>query len=218
VTLASLEAVTESIDSSEIGRLINYIRGFASKLEAEKIKERTMRVKRARLKEGRLPQGTGVGIYGYDWDEETKKRVINKSGAVMVRRVFDMIIDGYSCFHISRELNREGIPTKTGKIWHPLTIRRIVVNASYSGKTIFNQTRRVGNRTETKPESEWFILNDVTPPIIGRELFNRAQKKLRERHSAQGRALVEYLLRGRVYCPTCGSKVTGTILNRRYRH
>ena len=33
-----LKAVTEDIEKSEIGRLINYIRGFASKLEAEKIK------------------------------------------------------------------------------------------------------------------------------------------------------------------------------------
>ena len=38
-----LEAVTETVDSSELGKLISYIRGFASKLEAEKIRERTMR-------------------------------------------------------------------------------------------------------------------------------------------------------------------------------
>ena len=147
-----LEAVTEDIDSSEIGRLINYIRGFASKLEAEKIKERTMRGKRARLKEGRLPQGTGVGIYGYDWDEEAKKRVINKSEAVVVRKIFDMVIDSYSCFHIARELNREGILTKTRKQWHPLTIRRLLMNPAYHGETIFNQTRRIGTRAEKRSE------------------------------------------------------------------
>ncbi|MFC1956730.1 recombinase family protein [Chloroflexota bacterium] len=213
-----LEAVTENIDSSEIGRLINYIRGFASKLEAEKIKERTMRGKRARLKEGRLPQGTGVGIYGYDWDEETKKRVINKSEAMVVRRISDMAIDGCSCFHIARELNREGILTKTGKQWHPLTIRRLVMNPAYYGETIFNQTRRIGTRTEKRPGSEWVILHDVTPPIISQELFNRAQRKLSERQSVPGRALVEYLLRGHVYCPACGSKITGTMLNRKYRY
>ncbi|GAG91185.1 unnamed protein product, partial [marine sediment metagenome] len=39
----TLEAVTETVDSTELGKLISYIRGFASKLEAEKIRERTMR-------------------------------------------------------------------------------------------------------------------------------------------------------------------------------
>jgi site-specific DNA recombinase len=34
----TLEAVTETMDNSEVGRLISYIRGFASKLEAQKIK------------------------------------------------------------------------------------------------------------------------------------------------------------------------------------
>jgi site-specific DNA recombinase len=71
-----LEAVTEDIDNSELGKLISYIRGFASKLEAEKIKERTMRGKKEFLKSGKLPQGTGIGIYGYAWDKDTKTRKI----------------------------------------------------------------------------------------------------------------------------------------------
>lgn len=33
----TLEAVTETVESTEVGKLINYIRGFASKLEADKI-------------------------------------------------------------------------------------------------------------------------------------------------------------------------------------
>ena len=47
-----LETVTEDVDNSELGKLISYIRGYASKLEAEKIRERTIRGKRARA-EGR---------------------------------------------------------------------------------------------------------------------------------------------------------------------
>ena len=44
----TLEAVTEDVDNSELGKLISYIRGFASKLEAEKIRKRTMRGKMAK--------------------------------------------------------------------------------------------------------------------------------------------------------------------------
>ncbi len=68
----TLEAVSETVDSSELGKLINYIRGFASKLEAEKIRERTMRGKSAYLQMGKLPTGTGKGLYGYKWDSKEK--------------------------------------------------------------------------------------------------------------------------------------------------
>ena len=58
----TLEAVTEDIDNSELGKLISYIRGFSSKLEAEKIRERTMRGKQEYVKMGKLPIGTGKGF------------------------------------------------------------------------------------------------------------------------------------------------------------
>ena len=45
------------MDDSDLGKLISYIRGFASKLEAEKIKERTLRGKGERAKEGTIPHG-----------------------------------------------------------------------------------------------------------------------------------------------------------------
>ena len=61
---------------------ISYIRGFASKLEAEKIKGRTMRGKRTRAMRGELPQGTGVGMYGYEWNKESKKRDIIKPAGI----------------------------------------------------------------------------------------------------------------------------------------
>ena len=86
----TLEAVTEDVDSSELGKLISYIRGFASKLEAEKIRERTMRGKMAYLKDGKLPQGTGIGIYGYSWDKTTGKRQIIDHEADTVRKMFNM--------------------------------------------------------------------------------------------------------------------------------
>jgi site-specific DNA recombinase len=87
-----LEAVAESVDNSELGKLISYIRGFASKLEAEKIRERTMRGKRARAKEGRMPGGSGSRIYGYDYIKVSQKgggrRVINEVETKWVRDIY----------------------------------------------------------------------------------------------------------------------------------
>jgi DNA invertase Pin-like site-specific DNA recombinase len=47
----TLEAITEDVSNSELGKVISYIRSFASKLEAEKIRERTMWGNEANIKE-----------------------------------------------------------------------------------------------------------------------------------------------------------------------
>ena len=60
----TLESITEDIDKSPLGEAITYLRGTFAQIEAEKIKERTMRGKLARVKEGKFPQGTGIGIFG----------------------------------------------------------------------------------------------------------------------------------------------------------
>ena len=72
----ALIMVTEDIDSSDMGKLIAYIKGFGAKKEAEKIKERTMRGKRERIKSGKLPTGRGI-LYGYDYDRELGINVAN---------------------------------------------------------------------------------------------------------------------------------------------
>jgi len=61
-----LETVTEDVDSSELGKLISYIRGYASKVEAQKIRERTMRGGRLEQKKG-VFCGGGAKLYGYDY-------------------------------------------------------------------------------------------------------------------------------------------------------
>ncbi len=214
-----LEAVTETVDSSELGKLINYIRGFASKLEAEKIRERTMRGKRAWLKEGKLPQGTGRGLFGYDWNPESKSRVIRQNEALVVKRIFELIAEGNSVLGVAKKLNTEGVPTKGGLAWYPPTVRKIVTNPAYCGETLFNRTRRVGKTRKVKrPKDEWITLSNVTPPIIDKALWEKAQEALKQPQFKPGKALFDYLLRGYVYCISCRSRLTGTTLGRTRRY
>ena len=48
----ALEAVTETVDNSEVGKLVFYIKGYAAKLDAERRRDATGRGKRALLKQG----------------------------------------------------------------------------------------------------------------------------------------------------------------------
>ncbi|MDO8672742.1 MAG: recombinase family protein [Dehalococcoidia bacterium] len=216
----TLEAVTETVETSELGRLISYIRGFASKLEAEKIRERTMRGKLAHLKNGRLPQGTGIGIYGYAWDKATGRRVIIDQETETVRRIFSMAITGTSTNLIAISLNKAGVTTKSGSLWHPLTVRRILNNCTYAGKTYFGQTKRVSkSKVVAQPKETWFLLPDVTPPIITQEIFDQAQATIgNAKHVRPLKANAAYLLTGFVRCSKCGSTIGGTTLQGKYRY
>lgn len=104
-----LESVTEDIDKSPLGEAITYLRGTFAQIEAEKIRERTMRGKLAHVKEGRLPQGTGIGIYGYDWHKASGKRTIIEEEAKIVQKIFRMALKGVSFNQIALQLNQQGI-------------------------------------------------------------------------------------------------------------
>jgi len=209
-----LETVTEDVDTSELGKLISYIRGYASKVEAEKIRERTMRGKLARAKEGRIPSGSGSTIYGYDYlrvsQENGGRRVINETEASWVRKVFEWLVhEGLSTSAIVYRLRTMNVPTKFGKIWIRESIQTMLKNPSYTGKTyVFTSVK--GGKKLTKPQAEWIEIPGVTPAIITQELFEDAQKQLQANRDKSLRNVKhEYLLHGHVRCRQCGRAYYG---------
>jgi site-specific DNA recombinase len=153
-----LEAVTETVDSTEVGKLITYIRGFADKLEAEKIKERSVRGRKATAREGRMPGGFQK-TYGYDYvkiikGEREARRVINETEASWVRQMFDWLInDGLSTNQILFRLRAHNAPTKNGKIWNRRSVQAILTNPAYTGKT-YAFTTAVGCKRFTRPQKD----------------------------------------------------------------
>lgn len=214
-----LVLVKEQFEDSLTGKVVAFIFGWASELEAAQIKERTRRGKKTKAENGFLPQGTGLGLYGYKWDKATKKRVIFEYEAKAVQRIFNMISEGKTRFEVARELNNSNVPTKSGSKWHPLTIERIVTNHSYTGITYFGKTTRDGKQTRHIPREKWLALKDVTPPIISQELFDRAQIMLKEsKELHRGRPQHEYLLTGHIKCGLCNSHAVGSCLLHKYRY
>jgi len=216
----TLESVTEDIDKSPLGEAITYLRGTFAQIETEKIRERTIRGKLARLKEGKLPQGTGIGIFGYSWDKTIGKRQIIDSEAETVLKIFGMAINGISTNKIAITLNESGIKTKSGSLWYPFTVRNILNNETYTGKTYFGKTKRVSKtRVEAQPKENWTLLPDVTPPIIDEETFKRTQEAIaKAKKSRPIKPNSPYLLTGFMKCSKCGSTIGGTTLSGKYRY
>jgi len=210
----TLEAVTETVDSSELGKLISYIRGFASKLEAEKIKERTSRGRKAKAKQGMIPGGGFSHIFGYDYinkiGQQSGRRVINENEAEIVRKIYHWLVDDHmTTFAIVFKLRELQIPTKkSGSHWRRSTVYNILTNPAYTGRTYAFTT--ANHKQFSRDKADWIELPGVTPRIISDELFEAAQERLKlNKANAMRNTKRAYLLKGRVRCAQCGHTYTG---------
>jgi len=220
---AALEFVTEDFENTPEGRLILNVRAFAGEVERAKIAERTMRGKLERARAGKLPQGTGKGCYGYRYDSETGRRETEPFQTVVVQRIFQQYVDSQSFSQVSNELNEAGIPAFSGGQWYPLTIRRVLMNETYTGRAVYRKTKRLklrrsnghgpASRVVVQPQEEWVKVEGSTPRIIDETLWQRVQEILNDPERTRRRPTPRhYALRGRLKCGVCGSAMVGQTL------
>ena len=86
--------------------LIRFVQGFAGQQEREMITRRTMSGKLAVARSGRMPNGTGLGFFGYDYNPIKKVRTANEAEANQVRRIFREAAGGKSVYRIASEPER----------------------------------------------------------------------------------------------------------------
>lgn len=227
----SLIFVTEPLDNSMEGQLLGFVRGWASKLEAVRMRERSIRGKRSRALAGRLPSGTGHKLYGYHYIPGKGigegVRYINEAEAKWVREMYRWLIEeGQSINGITRKLRALGVPSPTGAgFWTRQTVYRMLTNPAYIGKTYaFTHTyveprrrrkpdaRRKNTGIRWRPKEEWIEIPNATPPIISQELFEAAQNQLKRNKELSSRnAKRQYLLSGYVFCSRCNRRYIGYV-------
>ncbi|MFC1874873.1 recombinase family protein [Chloroflexota bacterium] len=224
----ALIMVTEDVDSSDMGKLITYIKGFAAKLEAEKIKERTIRGKMQRVKEGRLPGGRFTKLYGYNYIKGKGLgegiRYKNNDESKVVQEICRLFIEeSMSLGKIMQRLNTFGILPPSGKgLWNRTGVHYILRNPAYIGRTYLFTRYKVEAKRHLKqsrrnkfthvvmrPRDKWVELEGATPAIISEEIFNQVQWKLkRNKELASRNTKHDYLLAGYVFCGHCGRRYT----------
>jgi site-specific DNA recombinase len=122
-------------DTHEV-ELLKYLKGWVSKGERLKISERSRRGKREKARRGET-----VGVLrtprGFKYTQDRKALELDAHGMVIVRRIFELAADGRSLFVIKKALERDGVPTVTGKrLWNIKTLHRIVNNDVYRTRDI----------------------------------------------------------------------------------
>jgi site-specific DNA recombinase len=205
--------VTEPMDTSPEAALIRYVKGYAAQMEREKIRERMMRGRKAKLQSGK-PSFVGDGLFGYRSDRENERYVVDESEAVIVRRVFGLCLSGFGASFIAKRFNEEGIPspkasksTWKGKAhWCQAAIYNILKNPAYKGEEYGWRTKRVKGRDTKRPKSDWIKLPDgIRPAIVSISVWDSAQEILGARKGTAARNLKRpVLLRDHLHCSVCG--------------
>ncbi len=227
---AELHFVTEPLDTSPEAMLILYVKGYAGRVEREKIRERVLRGKKTRALQGKV-SNAGFDLYGYRREKEAGVRVIYEPEARHVRQIFTWVgIEGLSLKAVIRRLTEEGVPPPSvGKIrrystsdkvpqWGTGTLGRMLRERAYIGEAYawrYKGTRHNGKYKSgvSRPREEWIALPEqATPAIVSIDLWNAVQHRLDTNHGEHTRNLNKarrYLLRGLVYCAVCGRRMYG---------
>ncbi len=147
--------------------------------------------------------------------------VIVLEQAEMVRKIFDLYLQGLSLGQIKSYLESQGIKTVTGKeIWDTKTIQRILINEKYKGDTMlqktFTEDFMTGKKSKNIGQRSKYYVKDSHPAIIPAEVFDKVQEEMAKRamlvhkedgtiESSGNKYNGKYLLGNLLVCSDCGA-------------
>jgi len=164
--------------------------------------------------------------YGYcKGVEDRHKLVVDEYAANIVRRIFDMRLEGTGYAKIAAALNQEGIvsprrywyqlvgkdSSTISQLWTDSMVKIILHNETYIGNLCANRTGTRSYKDHTrieKPESEWIRKEAVHEAIIPIDTWKAVQKinaaaKCRAGHTPPALKLFS----GKLVCADCNSKL-----------
>lgn len=170
-----------------------------------------------------------VAIYGYKKDPEDKHHwLIDEEAAEIVRRIYNLSVEGYGVFEISNILTKDKIETPAHYLakrglgtqqhnidenhkydWSCSTVANIIAKPEYMGHTVnfrYYKKHYKDKHQLKRPPEEWVIFENTHEAIVDKETWELAQKlrKTVRRTDTTGAANP---LTGLVYCADCGAKM-----------
>lgn len=193
VNKVKLLCVSEDLGEGEIGELLNFVKGWASKLEATRIRERSLRNKRAKAELGEIPSGYGRygGYLGLQYEQDT--RIFNHiPGQIdIAKEILLRYAKGESASSITKDLQTRSVTGAGGKLLHRSSVNRVLAHSRvYSGIIKWSDIEITGK----------------VEPVITEEIASviEARLKLNREHSF-GFGQRKWFS-GRVFCGVCGRR------------
>lgn len=176
--------------STANGRFFVRMLTVLSQLEIEIVSERTKFGLNGAIKSGHLPGQVALGFR----KDGNRKTIIDPATAPIVKRVFDLYLQGKTFLQISNMFNEEKVLNKNWKDTH---IERIINNRLYMGD--YEMYKRLKEWKNVEP----VIYMNVVEPIIPRYIWEecQAQKIINQRTYTRDRV---YTFFQKLKCPKCG--------------
>ena len=222
-------AVNNGIDSDKQGDndftpFLNIMNEFYARDSSRKIQA----IFKARMQDGKRVSPSVP--YGYRRDPQDKQHlIVDEEAAAVVRRIFQMVIEGYGVKGIADVLTADKvlIPSAYAKLhnpendhskgfhdpclWSSTAVGYILEKQEYMGHTVLGKTicenYKTKKRRKAKPE-ELMIFRDTHEAIVDEETWQLAHrlKKTIRKPSYPDRPANP--LTGLLYCADCGHKLT----------
>lgn len=213
---AKLLFITGDYNSSPEGKLFFSLRGAVAAFEKAKIRERSLRGKRAKVMSGK-PILPPCPPYGYTCDRRAGTYQIEPQEAATVQEIFKRYTQekcGIST--LASMLAADGYVNRKGRPFSPSVLYRLLSNEMYAGikwsfqtyqKTIAQKKRQCLRREK----AEW--LSIPVPAIVDRPTYQLAQETKQQNKVLARRNHVNlYLLSSFIRCLDCGYKLTGVTI------
>ncbi len=198
-----VKSATETISDNPEGIILeSVLEGIAEYYSADL----SQKIRRG-MRESALKGNSVGGPIPLGYKLENHKLVINPKTAHIVQEAFQRYANGESIIEICRTFNDRGYRTAKNSAFNKSSFKSMFKNVRYVGTYIYKDME----------------MENTIPPIIDKDLFEAVQKRLEKTADApaRGKAKVDYLLSGKLFCGHCGSSMdgetgtskTGTIYN-----
>lgn len=161
--------------------------------------------------------------FGFRYNTTTQQMELEPFESEIIKKIFEKFVyEDKGCTRISRELFDLGVHGFGNNLYlSPQAILKYLRNSAYYGDMTFNHRRsgvfKTGHGAETKREatSKEDYIHVSVPPIVSKELFDLAQRKLDENAKqcdarfdgtrTKAKFLGTHIFSTKVLCGDCGS-------------
>ncbi len=200
-------SITEHADDTPTGKLMEAIIESVDEFYSENLAQEVTRGMREAASRGFWV--APVAPYGYrkvyvdDGPKKRPKLEPDPPADKVVKRIFDMALQGMSSLDITKALNSEGVASPRGKQWLKSTIHTVLSNEAYTGAVVWG--------VHSKDGAPPVRVERAFPALVSKRRFRQVAALLRSRAPKSvhpRRASSPYLLSGLVKCETCRKALT----------
>ena len=215
-------AVTDGVDSLTSPELdITPFKNILNDMYSRDISKKVLAGRMTRSRQGKFCGGTQP--YGLKRDPEEKGHLlIDPETAPVIRKIYDMALDGWGCMRIAKRLMEDKAPITHVKTqtecdvnyyyWSASRISHILRNPFYKGAHLVCRTHQKGIRSGTVdiiPREDWEMIENCHEAIVTPEEWDKVQELIDGRPAImEGNACPFYnIFHGIIYCATCGKSM-----------